>query len=201
MTTVPEVVLASGSSTRRAMIERAGLAVRVDPPRVDEDEIKRALRAEGAAVAEVAESLAELKAVRTSRRVPDALVIGADQMLECDGAWFDKPTDRQAAADSLRALRGKTHRLVTAAVVVQGGRRVWHTIDTADLTMRSISDAFIEDYLDRLGDDAFASVGAYQLEGLGAQLFDRVEGDVFTILGLPLLPLFDFLRSWKVVPT
>lgn len=122
--TPPRLLLASGSRTRRQMLERAGVRVEVDPPHVDEDEVKAALRAEDATAAEVAETLAELKAVRVSRRAPGALVIGADQMLECDGAWFDKPADRAAAKASLRALRGRAHRLVTAAVIARDGRRI-----------------------------------------------------------------------------
>lgn len=188
------LVLASGSRTRAAMLERAGLAAILDKPAVDEEEVKLAGRAEGVPVEAVAEALAELKAMRITRRHLGALVIGADQMLECEGAWFDKPMDRAGARDQLLTLRGKTHQLVSCAVVVRDGERLWHKVDRARLTMRPFSEAFLDDYLDRVGDDVLHSVGAYQLEGLGAQLFQRVEGDFFTILGLPLLPLLGFLR-------
>ncbi|MFC5307522.1 Maf family protein [Azospirillum picis] len=188
------LVLASGSRTRAAMLERAGLTALLDRPAVDEDEVKAAGRAENVTAEIVAEALAELKAQRITRRHPGALVVGADQMLECEGRWFDKPTDRAGARDQLLALRGRTHRLISCAVVVRDGQRMWHRIDSARLTMRSFSDAFLDDYLDRAGDEVLQSVGAYQLEGLGAQLFHRVEGDFFTILGLPLLPLLGFLR-------
>lgn len=198
---VPQLILASGSRTRQKMLANVGLRVVIDPPHVDEEEVKAALRAEEASAGEVAETLAELKAVRVSRRTPGALVIGADQMLECDGTWFDKADDRDAARRTLIALRGKTHRLISAAVVARDGRRIWHTLESARLTMRPFSDAFLEDYLDMASDRAFESVGAYQMEGHGAQLFEKVEGDHFTILGLPLLPLLDFLRSWNVVHT
>ncbi|PWC32257.1 Maf family protein [Azospirillum sp. TSO35-2] len=191
---VPSLVLASGSRTRAEMLERAGLTATLDKPLVDEEEVKLAGRAEGVSAEAVAETLAELKAQRVTRRHPGALVIGADQMLECDGVWFDKPTDRAAARTQLLALRGKTHQLVSCAVVVRDGARMWHKVDRARLAMRDFSDAFLDDYLDRVGDDVLHSVGAYQLEGLGAQLFQRVEGDFFTILGLPLLPLLGFLR-------
>jgi septum formation protein len=194
VSTVPKLVLASGSRTRAAMLEQAGVTAILDKPLVDEDEVKAAGRAEGVSADIVAEALAELKAQRITRRHPGALVVGADQMLECEGRWFDKPADRAAARAQLLDLRGKTHRLVSCAVVVRNGERMWHQIDSARLTMRNFSEAFLDDYLDRVGDDVLHSVGAYQLEGLGAQLFHRVEGDFFTILGLPLLPLLGFLR-------
>jgi len=195
----PKVVLASGSKTRAAMLERAGVTVTLAPAAVDEEEVKLSARAEGIGVDEVAEALAELKAQRVTHRHPGALVIGADQMLECEGAWFDKPTGRDAAREQLKALRGKTHRLISCAVIVRDGERMWHQIDRARLTMRNFSDAFLEEYLDAAGDDVLHSVGAYQLEGLGAQLFHRVDGDFFTILGLPLLPVLGFLRVHGVI--
>nr|WP_206692455.1 Maf family protein [Azospirillum sp. INR13] len=188
------MVLASGSRTRAAMLEQAGVSAILDKPLVDEDEVKAAGRAEGVPADAVAEALAELKAQRITRRHPGALVVGADQMLECEGRWFDKPPDRAAARAQLLDLRGKTHRLVSCAVVVRNGERLWHKIDSARLTMRNFTEDFLDDYLDRVGEDVLHSVGAYQLEGLGAQLFQRVEGDFFTILGLPLLPLLGFLR-------
>ncbi|PWC74631.1 nucleoside triphosphate pyrophosphatase [Azospirillum sp. TSH64] len=194
MSAAPKLVLASGSRTRAAMLEQAGVPAILDEPLVDEDEVKAAGRAEGVPADAVAEALAELKAQRIARRHPGALVVGADQMLECEGRWFDKPADRAAARAQLLDLRGKTHRLVSCAVVVRDGERMWHKTDSARLTMRNFSEAFLDDYLDRVGDDVLHSVGAYQLEGLGAQLFHRVEGDFFTILGLPLLPLLGFLR-------
>ncbi|WP_454020270.1 Maf family protein [Azospirillum sp. Marseille-Q6669] len=196
---VPTVVLASGSRTRAEMLERAGVRVTLAPAAVDEEEIKLAARAEGAPVEDVAEALAELKAQRVTRKHPGALVIGADQMLECEGRWFDKPADRDAARTQLQDLRGKTHRLVSCAVVIRDGERLWHHVDRARLTMRPFSDAFLESYLNAAGDDVLGSVGAYHLEGLGAQLFHRVDGDFFTILGLPLLPLLGFLRVHGVI--
>ncbi|PGH54892.1 septum formation protein Maf [Azospirillum palustre] len=194
MSVAPKLVLASGSRTRAAMLEQAGVPAILDRPLVDEDEVKAAGRAEGVPADAVAEALAELKAQRITRRHPGALVVGADQMLDCEGRWFDKPADRAAARAQLLDLRGQTHQLVSCAVVVRDGERMWHKTDSARLTMRNFSEAFLDDYLDRVGDDVLHSVGAYQLEGLGAQLFHRVEGDFFTILGLPLLPLLGFLR-------
>jgi len=193
------VILASTSQTRIAMLASAGVAVEALGASVDEAAVKESLKAEGASVEDCAETLAELKALALSRRYPDALVIGADQMLACEGRWFDKPTDKAAARAQLLDLRGRKHQLVTAAAVLLGGQRIWHSIDKADLVMRPFSEAFLDDYLDRAGDAVLSSVGAYQLEGLGAQLFTQVKGDVFTILGLPLLPLLDFLREHGVL--
>lgn len=197
----PEVVLASASRARLELLRRAGIDVRAEPARVDEAEVKAALRAENAEVAAAAETLAELKSQRVSRRAPGALVIGADQILECEGRWFDKPADRAGAAEHLRALSGKTHALVTAACVVRDGVRLWHHREAPRLTMRPLDEDFIESYLDAAGAEALQTVGAYRLEGRGAQLFTKVTGDYFTILGLPLLPLLGFLREQGVLPS
>ncbi|MBL8806639.1 MAG: Maf family protein [Rhodospirillales bacterium] len=196
----PPVVLASQSRFRREMLERAGLEFAVDAAHVDESEIKLSMRQAGASVEDVATALAEHKARRVALRHPGTIVIGSDQMLDCGGVWFDKPADRAHAEGHLRALSGKTHRLVTAAVVFRNGTRVWHHTESAKLTMRPLEADFIRRYLDAMGEDAGSSVGAYQLEGLGAQLFSRVEGDFFVILGLPLLPLLGFLRAQGVIP-
>lgn len=193
------VILASGSSSRRSLLENAGVAFEVEAAHVDEDEIKLSLRAEGASAAQTAETLAELKAQRVSRRYPGILVIGADQMLDCNGVWFDKPEDLDHAAGHLAALRGKDHQLLSAVCVMRDGVRMWHHNEVATLTMRDLSDAFISDYLAVVGADVLTSVGAYQLEGRGIQLFSEIKGDYFSILGLPLLPLLDFLRGHGVV--
>lgn len=194
-----DVILASTSRTRGTMLSNAGVPFTAIAPGVDEDSVKASLRAEGANAAEAAEALAEVKAIRLSGRHHDALVIGADQMLVCEDRWYDKPHDRAAARRQLLELRGKTHQLVTSAVVMLGGQRIWHHVEPAKLTMRPFSEDFLDDYLDRAGEAVLSSVGAYQLEGLGAQLFSRVEGDHFVILGLPLLPLLDFLRVHGVL--
>lgn len=199
MTIPSALVLASASITRADMLRRAGLACVVDPAHVDEDEVKRALRASGASAGDLAEALAELKARKISSRHAGAWVIGADQVLDCQGKWFDKPVDRAAARAQLLDLRGKTHELISAVCVLRDGARLWHHIGRARLTVRLFTDGFLDDYLDQAGSAVLQSVGAYQLEGIGAQLFSRVEGDYFTILGLPLLPLLDFLRNHAVV--
>jgi septum formation protein len=194
-----ELVLASGSAIRADLLRRAGVDFAVETAAVDDAAIKQSFHAERLPAADCAVALAEAKASRVSRRHPGALVIGADQMLVCDGAWYDKPRDRAAARDELRSLRGKRHELVGAVCVVRDGERLWHVVERSVLTMRRFSDSFLDAYLDAAGNTVLASVGAYQLEGLGVQLFERVEGDFFAILGLPLLPLLAFLRGHGAV--
>ncbi len=189
------LLLASGSGTRLALLGHAGLAVEAIPAHVDEAAIKQAARAEGVDADETALLLAGLKAERVARREPDALVIGADQILVCEDRWFDKPESVDAAREHLRALRGRTHVLVTAVLCQRGAVRVWHHVEKPRLVMREVSDAFLDNYLAAEGDAVTASVGAYRLEGLGAQLFDGIDGDYFAVLGLPLLPLLGFLRQ------
>lgn len=198
-TATTPVILASGSRFRAEMLRAAGVPFAVLVPGVDEAAVRESLGAEGASAEEVAIALGELKAMAVSRRHPDALVIGSDQMLDCDGVWFEKPADRDHARASLKALAGRDHWLVTSVVVARAGVRVWHAAQSVRMRMRPLSDGFIESYLDAVGDDVRSSVGAYQLEGLGAQLFSAVEGDYFTVLGLPLLPLLDFLRVHGVL--
>jgi septum formation protein len=198
---VPDVVLASASLSRRRMLAAAGIPHLSEAAQVDEAEIKLALQREGAKPDEIAETLAELKAQRLSPRYPGSLVLGADQVLDCNGTLFDKPIDIEQATGHLTALSGREHTLIASVCVVRDGNRLWHHRDRAVLQMRPLSPDFIAAYLEAVGQDALTSVGAYQLEGLGAQLFSRVEGDFFTILGLPLLPLMDFLRNHKVIMT
>lgn len=193
------VILASASAPRARLLADAGLAVDIMPSRVDEDEIKHSLRAERATARQIAETLAEAKAIRVSMKAPGSLVIGADQTLALDDAMLDKPADMVEARSHLTRLQGRSHRLISAVCIALNGTRIWSAIDHADLTVRPLSDAFIDDYLDRVGDAVLQSVGAYQLEGLGAQLFSRISGDYFTILGLPLLPVLAFMRDRGVL--
>jgi len=193
------LVLASASGVRRRLLENAGVDFQVDPANVDEEGLKTAIRAEGGGAAEIAETLAELKAVTVSRRHPAALVIGADQTLDCNGQLFDKPADMDHARGHLMALAGRTHSLHTSVCVVERGARLWHDNAVARLTVRPLSDDFIDGYLRQSGSDICQSIGAYRLEGLGVQLFERIDGDFFTILGLQLLPLLAYLRQRLVL--
>ncbi|MGQ0531591.1 MAG: Maf family nucleotide pyrophosphatase [Caulobacteraceae bacterium] len=192
------LVLASASAARRQILEAVGLAFEIEAPRVDEEAAKASLRAEGLKPLDQADALAELKALSVSRKRA-GFVIGADQILAIGGEVFDKPKDAAEAREHLLRLRDQTHELVTAAVIAREGAIIWRHIDTPKLKMRAFSDAFLDDYLSRAGDRVLRSVGAYQLEGLGAQLFERVEGDYFSVLGLPLLPLLAFLREHGIV--
>jgi septum formation protein len=193
------VLLASTSAVRRRLLAAAGVEAECVAAGVDEDGIKRSLKAEGATAGAIATALAELKALRASGRRPGALCIGADQILLAGDAMHDKPPDRAAARAQLLALRGREHRLVSAVAVAVDGLPIWRHSEEARLVMRRFSEAFLDAYLEAAGDAVLGSVGAYQLEGLGAQLFERVEGDYFAILGLPLLPLLAFLREHGVL--
>ena len=191
----PSLILASSSPSRRQLLSNAGLTFEVEPPGVDEEEAKRSLLSGRTAPQGIAEKLAEMKAMRISAKHPEALVVGGDSTLACQGRLFDKPPSMEAARKQLLALRGQTHELFSCVVVARGGTRLWHWNERARLTMRQFNEAFLDAYLARAGDAVLSSVGAYQLEGLGAHLFTRVDGDYFTILGLPLLPLLSFLAG------
>ena len=193
------VTLASGSASRRALLTGAGVMAQAVAPNVDEDSYRTAMRADGVSVRDQAMQLAEMKAVRVSQSRP-GLVIGGDQMLALGEEALDKPRDLAEAKNHLLRLSGKSHTLETAIVVCEEGRPVWRHVARPKLTMRPLSPEFIDDYVARCGTALLTTVGAYQLEGYGAQLFSRIEGDYFSILGLPLLPLLDYLRIRKVVP-
>ena len=193
------LVLASAAEVRAALLRAAGLSFTVEPARVDEGAIKRAMRAEDPDGEATARALAALKAHRVSARWPGAHVVGADQLLVCEGAWFDKPVDMADARAQLRRLRGRRHALVTAVSVARDQAEIWGAVRSARLTMRDFSDAFLDEYLARAGAGILRCVGGYEAEGLGAQLFTDIEGDWFSILGLPLLPLLAFLREHGVV--
>lgn len=189
------LVLASASTVRARLLAAAGVDFRVEPAELDETLLKQACRAEGRDAAGCALALADAKARRIAPRCGRAVVIGADQLLVCAKAWFDKPADLGQARTQLQALRGRTHELVTAVCTVQDGSRLWHAVSTPRLTMRHFTDAFVDDYIAAEGADILGSVGAYRLEGRGMQLFEHIEGDYFAILGLPLLELLGFLRT------
>jgi septum formation protein len=195
----PPVVLASASAIRAQLLAAAGVIFAQRPATVDEPALKESLQAEGAAAGEAAIALAELKAQQIAREAPDAIVLGADQILTCADRWLDKPRDRAAARAQLGALAGQRHELVTAVVAFRGGVRVWHHLAVPRLWLRPCSPAFLDAYLDAVGAAALTSVGAYQIEGPGAQLLARIEGDHFAVLGLPLLEVLEFLRQQGVL--
>lgn len=191
-----DVILASASRFRRQMLEGAGVTIRVVPADIDEDVIKATLVDDNPDIeaAEVAANLARAKAIAVSKLHPNALVIGSDQVLVCGGELFSKPASPAAARTQLLALRGLDHALPTAVVLAENGSVVWSHIDEPQLTMRPFSDAFLDQYIATAGPFVTETVGGYAVEGLGAQLFDQIEGSYFSIIGLPLLPLLAELR-------
>lgn len=193
------VILASASPTRARLLRAAGVDFMVEPRAVDEAGIKREFRAANRTPAECAQALAMAKAEPVSDRHPQALVIGADQILACDGLWFDKPSSVEAARSQLAGLRGRRHELATVACVMRAREPVWQALSRAALEMRQFSDAFLDTYLAAEGEAILGSVGAYRLEGRGIQLFERIEGDHFAILGLPLFELIGALRAFGVL--
>jgi septum formation protein len=198
---LPEIILASGSSSRRTMLNEAGMWFRAVTPAVDEERLKTELVAKSLDAASVADALAEAKALSISTGSPNALVIGADQILVCGSEMFNKAIDRAGASSVLRRLRGVDHMLISAAVLAAGNSIVWRIQETATLRMRKFSDAFLEAYLDAEMPGILGSVGCYRIEGRGLQLFERVDGDQFCIRGLPLLAMLAALRERGALPT
>ncbi len=166
---------------------------------VDEDKIKTSFDNTQHKTEELALQLAEAKAATVSRQYPYSYVLGADQILECDGHIYDKPTSLAASRDQLLELRGRDHRLINGLSILKGSKTQWSHIDIAELRMRDFSERFLDDYLERSGRSILSSVGSYQLEGQGSQLFEHIKGDYFSILGLPLLPLFHYLRQIQLM--
>ncbi len=196
------LVLASQSVARRAMLTAAGVPHEALPAHVDEEAITQALLAEAAPPPRIADALAEVKALKISRQHPGALVLGADSVaVTADGELLNKPETRDRAEAQLRQLAGTTHQLISAAVICEAGQPVWRSTGAATLTMRHLSDTFIADYLDREGNAVLGCVGCYRIEALGAQLFSRVSGDQFSIRGLPLLAVLDYLRTRGLLPS
>lgn len=189
-----KLILASGSPFRKAMLVDAGLDIEAVPAEIDERAVEAPLANSGVSPEDVAMILAEAKAIEVSQRRPGALVLGCDQTLSLGDEVFHKPADMEGARRRLLALSGKTHQLNSAAVLVRDGAVLWRHVGIASLTMRQLEPAFIGRHLARVGDKALSSVGAYQIEGEGIQLFKKVEGDHFTIVGLPLMPLLAELR-------
>lgn len=196
-----KLVLASASVARARLLEAAGLEIEVAAAGIDERAIKEAFQAEGRDAQSCALALAEAKARSVAGHENRSIVIGADQILVCGDTWFDKPSDIGEARAQLEALRGRTHELATAVCSVHAGTLLWDTVSRPQLTMREFSDEFLDEYIAAEGAAILGSVGAYRLEGRGAQLFERIEGDYFAILGLPLLELLGFLRGYREIPS
>jgi septum formation protein len=192
------LVLASKSPARAQLLRNAGLQFDTASPGVDEEAVKAAMLDDGAGPREIADALAELKAIRVSNK-RDGLVIGADQTLDLDGALVDKAESLTGARARLQSLRGRPHVLHSAVVVARDGQPIWREVKSARMTMRAFSDEFLDGYIAREGEHLLGSVGCYRLEGEGVQLFDRIDGDYFTILGLPMLGLLDLLRRYAIV--
>ena len=196
------LILASQSSARRAVLEAAGVTFEAVAPMVDEESAKSALRGQGISPRDLADALAELKALKLSARFPADLVLGCDQTLSLDdGIMFDKPESPEALKSQLKTLAGKSHNLWSAMVIAQGGVLIWRHIERCKMTMRALSDDFIDDYIDAEGDVLLGCVGGYRIEARGVQLFNKIEGSHFGILGLPMLPLLDFLRTRGFIGT
>ncbi len=194
-TLTEKIILASGSPFRKKLLENAGIEVEAIPADLDERALEAPLAESGASPEDVAMVLAEAKAVAVSEEHPGRLVLGCDQTLSLGDEVFHKPDDMEGARRHLLKLSGKTHHLNSAVVLVRDGETLWRHVGIASLTMRKLDPAFIGRHLARVGDKALSSVGAYQIEGEGIQLFDKVEGDYFTIVGLPLLPVLEELRK------
>ena len=189
------VVLASASATRAAVLKGAGVGFSIHAAQIDEDSVKHSMHSANRSALDTAQALSDLKASQVSLGYPEALVIGGDQMLVCSDTWFDKPRDLATAREQLCLLRGRAHELLTAISVARGGAVIWRFSVTSELVMRCFSDEFLDSYVELEREHACNSVGGYRLEGLGVQLFSKINGEYYDILGMPLISLLNFLRE------
>ncbi len=194
-----DLILASASEIRQRLLRNAGVKFAVEVARVDEEGLRRALEADAASPREIADALAEMKALKISGKHPGAMVIGCDQVLDFEGGILAKPQTPHEAQDQLRRMRGKRHDLISAVVICEAGRAVWRHVGSVRMTMKNVSDAYLQGYIARNWDSIRHSVGAYKLEEEGVRLFERVDGDYFTVLGLPLLGLLSYLEQRGVL--
>jgi septum formation protein len=195
------LILASASTTRAGLLRAAGIPFEIRPAHVDEDAIKDSMLAEGLHARAIADALAEAKALRVSLSCPGELVLGADQVLDFESELVSKSPDLEAAATLLSRLRGREHKIVTAAVLARDGIALWRYLTVATMTMRDFSDAFLADYLAAEGEAVLSSVGCFRIESHGLQLFSRIDGDYYAILGLPMIPLLTALRTQGIIGT
>jgi len=195
------IVLASQSMARQNMLRQAGVEFEVKPARIDEEAIIKSLLTDGATTNDIVDALAEYKALRVAGSNPDGLIIGSDQILVCEKKIYSKAQNMEQAKTTLKELRGKSHQLLSAAVIFEDGKPVWRTVSRAQLFMRNYSDEYLDDYLEYCGSDILSSVGCYFLEDKGVNLFSRIQGDYFTVLGFPLLDVLEFLRNRGVIPS
>ncbi len=199
MTINKKIILASKSKIRADILKNAGIDFIIDSSTVDEDSIKNSLLSEGSDTITISQALADLKAQNRSILWPNYLILGADQILEFDGRIYSKPIDENDIKTRLKIFSGKNHKLFTSVSIVLDQEVIWKNVTVSVLKMRNLTEKFINKYLDTVGDNATNSVGGYQIEGMGIQLFEKIEGDYFAILGLPILPILGYLRDRKIL--